>query len=187
MAISKRCFEALQQAGQAVFAAREQFNKDVQANTANTVQLLTSEPFGHAADRAYAKLRAVARLAQDLEAIEEQLKNIYVSTEKMLYEQEQPAVAVLALPAATKPQRAEQNATAVDATLKQPTSPAANKKAVYAFLRNQLSSKGWKRIAIADVAKSIGVSKEGVENAVAQLVATGKLSSKGRGLYRLGA
>ncbi len=193
MSISKHCFDALQQAGQSVFAARQEFAKEVQANTAKTVQLLASAPFGHEADRAYANLRAVARLAQDLEAIEDRLKSIYISTDEIMREQaQQTPVVVLSLPPASKSPRAEQNATADDATPrrptpKRPTSPAAENKAVLAFLRNHLSSTAWKRVAVADVAKSTDIPKARVEQALAELAATGKIASKGRGLYRLAA
>lgn len=193
MTVSKRCFDALQQAGQAVFIARKEFASEVQANTAKTVQLLASAPFGHEADRAYASLRAVARLAQDLEAIEDRLKSIYISTDEMMREQaQQSPVVLLSLPPASKSPRAEQNAPADDATPrrptpKRPTSPAAENKAVLAFLRNHLSSTAWKRVAVADVAKSTDIPKARVEQALAELAATGKIASKGRGLYRLAA
>lgn len=193
MTVSKRCFDALQQAGQAVFIARQEFASEVQANTAKTVQLLASAPFGHEADRAYANLRAVARLAQDLEAIEDRLKSIYISTDEMMREQaQQSPIVLLSLPPASKSPRAEQNAAADDATPrrptpKRPTSPAAEKKAVLAFLRNHLSSTAWKRVAVADVAKSTDIPKARVEQALAELAATGKIASKGRGLYRLAA
>lgn len=187
MTISKNCFDALQLAGQAVFTAREEFAKEVQEIAAKTVQLIASAPFRNEADRAYANLRAVARLAQDLEALEERLKSIYVSADEMMREQAQPPLVVLSLPAAAKSQRAEQNATADDATPKLRASPAADMKAVHSFLRQHLSSTSWKRVAVADIAKSTDIPKARVESALADLVATVKVASKGNGLYRLAA
>lgn len=186
MTISKHCFDALQQAGQAVFIARQEFASEVQANTVKTVQLIASAPFGHEADRAYANLRTVARLAQDLEAIEERLKSIYVSADEMMREQTQQPVVLLSL-SSSKSQRAEKNATADDATPKQHSSPAADKKKVLSFLRTHLSSTSWKRVGVADVAQSTDIPKDRVQSALAVLVAAGKVSSKGKGLYRLPA
>ncbi len=50
-----------------------------------------------------------------------------------------------------------------------------------------LSSTSWKRVAVADIAKSTDIPKARVEHTLTELVTRGKVASKGRGLYRLTA
>jgi hypothetical protein len=77
MSISPSTLLALQKAGEGLHTAREAFAQEVQSNAGRVVGIVASEPFSSEADRAYAQLRAVARMAHELQSIEEQLKTMY--------------------------------------------------------------------------------------------------------------
>ena len=65
MSISPSTLMALQKAGESLHAARQAFAQEVQSNAGRVVGIVASEPFSSEADRAYAQLRAVARMAHE--------------------------------------------------------------------------------------------------------------------------
>ena len=84
MSISPSTLLALQKAGEGLHTAREAFAQEVQSNAGRVVGIVASEPFSSEADRAYAQLRAVARMAHELQSIEEQLKTMYGGAAEMM-------------------------------------------------------------------------------------------------------
>lgn len=79
MSISPKTLLLLQKAGENLYAARNALAQDVQQHASRVVHMVASEPFGNDADRAYAQLRSIARMAHELQAMEEQLKTLYGS------------------------------------------------------------------------------------------------------------
>ncbi|WP_262389431.1 hypothetical protein [Cupriavidus campinensis] len=79
MSIASTTLLSLQQAGESLYAARQAFAQEVQHNASRVVGIVASEPFSNDADRAYGQLRTIARMAHELQAMEEQLKTLYGS------------------------------------------------------------------------------------------------------------
>ena len=65
MPISPSTLLALQKAGENLHTAQQAFAREVQSNASRVVGIVASEPFSNEADRAYAQLRAIARMAHD--------------------------------------------------------------------------------------------------------------------------
>lgn len=86
----------VQQAGQAVSTAREQLNLQLQRQVDKLATVVAAQPFGPDADRAYAQLRAVARMAQELQSIEDQLVQVYKAAAQ--FEEAQDIQILVALP-----------------------------------------------------------------------------------------
>lgn len=86
----------VQQAGQAVSTAREQLNLQLQRQVDKLATVVVAQPFGSDADRAYAQLRAVARMAQELQSIEDQLVQVYKAAAQ--FEEAQDIQILVALP-----------------------------------------------------------------------------------------
>ena len=74
--------------------AQQAFAQEVQSNAARVVGIVASEPFSNEADRAYTQLRAVARMAHELQGIEEQLKTMYGTAAEMM-QPETPVIVAL--------------------------------------------------------------------------------------------
>ena len=66
MASNNPTLASVQQAGQAVSTARQQLHAQLQRQVEKLATVVAAHPFGPDADRAYAQLRAVARMAQEL-------------------------------------------------------------------------------------------------------------------------
>lgn len=86
----------VQQAGQAVSTAREQLNLQLQRQVEKLATVVAAQPFGPDADRAYAQLRAVARMTQELQSIEDQLVQVYRAAAQ--FEEAQDIQVLVALP-----------------------------------------------------------------------------------------
>ena len=84
MSIAPSTLLALQQAGESLYAARQAFAQEAQLNANRLVGIVASEPFSNEADRAYAQLRSIARMAHELQALEEQLKTMYGSAAELV-------------------------------------------------------------------------------------------------------
>jgi hypothetical protein len=83
MSISSLSIQAIQLAGHALHSASQAVAAEVQSASVGVVAALASQPFSPEADQAYSQLRSVARMAHELQALEEQLKGIYAQASEM--------------------------------------------------------------------------------------------------------
>ncbi len=205
MSISPSTLLALQQAGERLNAARQAFAQEVQSHAAHMVGIVASEPFGTEADRAYAQLRAIARLAHELQAMEEQLKTMYGAAAEMV----RPETPVLvALPERGRRSRIRQNDTdnegAEDAVVKPaPQRPSRAAKArqkeaappsqhmsrnderVLQHLKKVLDRRSWKPLTQASIAQGAGIPPGSVGLAMRRLLAKEAIREGNKGSYRL--
>ncbi|HEX5364854.1 MAG TPA: hypothetical protein VFW59_11350, partial [Gallionella sp.] len=84
MSLSASTLSAIHQAGQGLHEAHHAVTQAVQAAAEQMVATVASQPFSPESDRAYAQLRSVARLAHELQAMEEQMKALYTSAAQMV-------------------------------------------------------------------------------------------------------
>jgi len=208
LSISPSTLLVLQQAGESLDAARQAFALEVQSNAAHVVGIVSSEPFGTEADRAYAQLRAIARLAHELQAMEEQLKTVYRAAAEMIA----PETPVLvALSDRGKRSRIRQSDPALeraeDAVVKpSPLRPAHQAKAkqneatvatsslrnlsrndekVLQHLKNILDRRSWKHLTQVSIAQGAGIPSGSVGLAIRRLVSIGVVREGSKGSYRL--
>ncbi len=172
------------------------------------VDIGQDEPFSNEADRAYAQMRAIARMAHELQGIEEQLKTMYGTAADMM-QPEMPVIVALAghggraqarpdtrsLDAAedavvkSAPQRPPSKAKPQRKPTKEMASPpqrlSANDEKVLAHLKTVLDRRSWTALSQAAIAQGAGIPTGSVGLAMRRVVAAGAVREKGKGTYRL--
>lgn len=213
--LNRTTLSLLQRAGEALYAAQRAVAQEVQSQAEGVVHTVASAPFSTDADRAYAQLRTVARLSQELQAMDEQLRALYGSAAAMQAPETQVLAALaLSAPAARKARAAadsaathaaqagQDNAVAQDAEVKRPraapapsgrarrSSPAprlsGNDSKVLDYLQRTLKSEGWTEMTHAAMARGADIPLGSIGVAVKRLLQAGVLVEGARGHYRLG-
>jgi len=83
MPLSASTLQSLQQAGQAIHDSRERLKAEVARHTERLVSAMASQPLAPGVDSAFAQVKQVARLHQELQALEGQLLTIYQAAEQI--------------------------------------------------------------------------------------------------------
>lgn len=89
MSLNPRILQSIQQAGQSIHDCREMLKAEVSRHTEQLVSVMASQPLGPSADSAFSQLKQVARVHQEMQALEEQLRSIYQSAAKLKGEEVQ--------------------------------------------------------------------------------------------------
>lgn len=199
----------VQQAGQAVSTAREQLHAQLQRQVEKLASVVAAQPFGPDADRAYAQLRAVARMTQELQSIEDQLVQVYKAAAQ--FEEGQDIQVLVALPrhgtlAAAVPvddvvdakevpaRRAGRQAQATRhprdpqptvATASRQRAKVSNEVRMLEGLRKVLNRRGWTEMTQTQMAQAAGIPQGSVGAALARVIASGQVLVGERGRYRL--
>ena len=209
MSISPKTLLLLQKAGENLYAARNALAQDVQQHASRVVHMVASEPFGNDADRAYAQLRSIARMAHELQAMEEQLKTLYGSAME-LAAAEPPVLVDLSdrsprarvQPSALgveeaqdvqiKPVQPKQplRKKATASVTAEPARPrerlSANDQKVLAYLKQVLDRRSWKPLTQVAIADGAGIPKGSVGLALRRVIDAGMVREGQKGNYRLG-
>jgi hypothetical protein len=211
MSISPKTLLLLQKAGENLYAARNALAQDVQQHASRVVHMVASEPFGNDADRAYAQLRCIARMAHELQAMEEQLKTLYGSAME-LTAAEPPVLVDLsdrsprsrAQPSALgveeaqdvqiKPvqpkqplrKKAKAKASVTAESVRQRQRLSANDQKVLAYLKQVLDRRSWKPLTQVAIAEGAGIPKGSVNLALRRVIDAGMVREGQKGSYRLG-
>lgn len=208
MSIAPTTLLSLQQAGESLYAARQAFAQEVQHNASRVVGIVASEPFSNDADRAYTQLRTIARMAHELQAMEEQLKTLYGSAIE-LTAPETPVLMALS----DRPTRssARTNASSIESAQDVVVKPAPQKQSlkrkakakvttepenphqrmstndekVLAHLKQVLDRRSWKTFTHAAVAQGAGIPLGSVGLAIRRVIASGAVREGQKGRYRL--
>lgn len=77
MAVQKSSIDFIQQAGAALSAAREAMANDFQMATASMTNAVLASPAGRELDSHFSSVKAIARLAHELAALDDRLKDAY--------------------------------------------------------------------------------------------------------------
>ena len=209
MSISPKTLLLLQKAGENLYAARNALAQDVQQHASRVVHMVASEPFGNDADRAYAQLRSIARMAHELQAMEEELKTLYGSAME-LAAAEPPVLVDLSdrsprarvQPSALgveeaqdvqiKPVQPKQplRKKATASVTAEPARPrqrlSANDQKVLAYLKQVLDRRSWKPLTQVAIADGAGIPKGSVGLALRRVIDAGMVREGQKGNYRLG-
>ena len=89
MSLNPRILQSIQQAGQSIHDCRELLKAEVSRHTEQLVSVMASQPLGPSADSAFSQLKQVARIHQEMQALEEQLRGIYQSAAQIKGEEVQ--------------------------------------------------------------------------------------------------
>ena len=188
MTISKSILLTLQHAGESVHAAKQVFAQAVQSSATRVVSAVASEPFSAEADKSYSQLRAIARLAHEIQSIEEQLKTIYETATKIAGED---TPVLTALPSHIA--RHSPGANVEDAVEKQPKKSStsaskrlsANDQKVLAFMKTVLDRRSWKPVSHSDISKGAGIPPGSISLSMRRVVESGAVHEGAKGHYRL--
>ncbi len=209
MSISPKTLLLLQKAGENLYAARNALAQDVQQHASRVVHMVASEPFGNDADRAYAQLRSIARMAHELQAMEEQLKTLYGSAMELAAAEPQVLVdlsdrsprarvqpSALGVEEAQdvqiKPVQPKQplRKKATASVTAEPARPrqrlSANDQKVLAYLKQVLDRRSWKPLTQVAIADGAGIPKGSVGLALRRVIDAGMVREGQKGNYRLG-
>lgn len=199
----------VQQAGHAVSTAREQLHSQLQRQVEKLASVVTAQPFGPEADRAYAQLRAAARMAQELQSIEDQLVQVYKAAAQ--FEEEQDIQVLVALPGRGSKIESAPAENVVDAEEVQPrrrtpkphvphqstgkakgrkekphqNAKVSNEIRLLDGLRKHLNKRSWTSMTQSQMAKATGIPQGSVGAALNRVIKSGQLLVGERGKYRL--
>lgn len=200
MSLSASTLSAIQQAGQGLHEAHHAVTQAVQATAEQMVATVASQPFSPESDRAYAQLRSVARLAHELQAMEEQMKALYVSAAQMVTPETPVLIALPGHARRSLSRPVETNERAEDAVVKTAPSPKAkpkvaksdkaprlssNDEKVLHFLKTALDRRSWKSLTHATIAQGAGIPLGSVGLALRRMALAGRVREGGKGAYRL--
>lgn len=83
MSLSKTTLSAIQQAGQGLHRATVVVSAAVREQAEHMVATVASQPFQAEGEQAFANFKLLARLSQDLQSLEEQLRNLYTTASEL--------------------------------------------------------------------------------------------------------
>lgn len=202
MSIAPSTLLALQQAGEGLYAARQAFAQEAQLNANRLVGIVASEPFSNKADRAYAQLRSIARMAHELQVLEEQLKTMYGSAAELVAADTSVLVALAdrstrsreganaissqsAEDAVVKPARQKQGLKKRAPVVGQVRRMSANDEKILAYFKTVLDRRSWKPLTHAIIGQGAGIPLGSVGLAIRRVIAVGAVREGKKGSYRL--
>ncbi|WP_326533153.1 hypothetical protein [Pseudorhodoferax sp.] len=200
MSITPETIHAIQQAGQALDAARAALQQASQQQSARVAEALGANPFGLENDAHFEHWKSIARMAQALQAMEEQLRTVFQTASEIAFDHPVAAAAgrarpPLRLPAAgraaevvdavpAKARRAARSKPASRATAAPPP-PKGNAGRVQAYLVTVLNRRGFTRVTHGEVVAGAGIPLGSVGAALTGLKNRGLLREGERGSYQL--
>lgn len=212
MSLSKTALSSIQQAGQSLHSATVVVATTVREQAEHMVNTVASQPFQAEGELAFSNFKTLARLSQDLQTLEEQLRALYVTASELT----RPEIDVV--PALRKPRgrtSAAPNALAEDAVIKpakaakagkaskgskakaakpgkaakssKPVTLTANDSKVLDYLKTVLKTDEWSLLTGASVAKGADLPLGSVGISLKKVVLVGAVKKNGRNRYQLAA
>ena len=209
MSLNPRILQSIQQAGQSIHDCREMLKADVSRHTEQLVSVMASQPLGPSADSAFSQLKQVARIHQEMQALEEQLRGIYQSAAQINGEEVQVIEAlphrrastataavhvedaqVIQTTAGRKPRKTQAAKAAKPAVKAQPRKGrsgrvSTNDDKVLAALRRLLKVFKHATLSQAQIATEAGIPGGSIAASIRRLQDAGAVQQMARGQYRL--
>lgn len=206
MSVTPDTLSFIQQAGQSIDAARQALVEAVAQQGQVVASAVVEQPFGAVNDKLFAQWKTLARLAQEVQSIEEQFKAIYETAVGLKARDIQVLVALSHVPRQKGSARSHlvDDAAVKDVTVKtkgvkkgpklkvakpkaaaSPQTLAGNHAKVLDFLKTQINRKSWKPLTHATMAKGSGIPAGSVGASLARLKKDGLIITDDKGAYRL--
>jgi hypothetical protein len=212
MSLSQRNLSSIQKAGQAVHSAAEAISATVRTQAENMVANVANNPFGAESEQALTQFRTLARLSQDLIAVEQHLQGLF-ATATALARPESDVVIVLpsrrstavlteaVLDVMAKPEKVAKldkvkvkAAKAVQKKIKKqskkadkPTALTVNDTKLLEFLQTHLKADDWTTMTGAAMSQGSGLPLGSVGVSLKKILAMGSVKKGERGSYQLAA
>lgn len=214
MSISPEAVSAIQRAGQAIHEAQQSLATETSAHASRVAQALSSDAFGAENDAYFVHWKSVARMAQSMLAIEEQLKQMFFSAGEIAMNGNGSASksrkplqlaathvidAVDVTPQRAPRQLKKKRVMRARATASAKATPGVpsrrsqvsnsglkgNAGRVLDFLQTKIGKDAFGRVTHAEIASGAPVPTGSVGAAISALVSKGMLVEGNRGEYRL--
>ncbi len=195
MSLSKATLSAIQQAGTGLHRATVVVSAAVRDQAEHMVSTVARQPFQAEGEQAFANFKTLARLAQELQAMEEQLRNLHTAATELSRNDVNVLVA-LPRPHAGANEAAEDVLVKTapvrrsPAKAKKPAKPVtltANDSKVLDYLKTVLKVGEWSVLTGATVSKGAEMPLGSVGVSLTKVVSSGAVLKKGRGSYQLAA
>ncbi len=185
MLITKRTVAFIQSAGQAIDSASAALSENMRAAAEDMLSQVTLSPFGSASTQALEEFRRVARLGQDLIAMEQELRRIYTAATELA-----GAPSALAAQASQGPPSSDQPAKKSFPKTSEPgadplSALSDNDRKLMHYLEASLQKGEWTRLNGQTVVRGSGLPSGSVGVSMRRLLAAGKVQKGNRGMYRL--
>lgn len=208
MSLSKTTLSAIQQAGQALHQATVVVAGAVREQAEHMVSTVASQPFEAEGEQAFANFKMLARLSQDLQALEGQLRNLYATASELSSPEMDVVTALqhtqtrsrantgkdavedaIVKPASTqRAAKSAKNTKAAKGTNKSKTATlTANDSKLMQFLQTALNPGTWTTLTGAAMAKGSGLPLGSVGISLKKVMGTGAVKKGDRGSYKLRA
>ena len=211
MSLSKSTLSAIQQAGQGLHKATVVVAAAVREQAEHMVNTVATQPFQAEGEQAFANFKMLARLSQDLQALEEQLRGLY-ATASELSSPEMDVVVALPRQTARAGAAAASKEVAEDAVIKpaavrrakaqakpaqapragkaskaaaKPVSLTANDSRVLDYLKTVLKADAWTKLTGAAVAQGANMPLGSVGISLKKVVLSGAVRKMGASSYQL--
>ncbi len=198
MSLSKATLSAIQQAGTGLHRATEVVSAAVRDQAEHMVATVARQPFQAEGEQAFANFKTLARLAQELQAMEDQLRDLHAAATELSRTDLHVLVAlprprggaasaneaaedVLVKPAAGRRSPAKAKKPAKPVTL------TANDSKVLDYLKTVLKVGEWSLLTGATVSAGAAMPLGSVGVSLKKVVDSGAVHKKGRGSYQLAA
>jgi hypothetical protein len=203
MSLSKTALSSIQQAGQSLHSATVVVAATVREQAEHMVNTVASQPFQAEGELAFSNFKTLARLSQDLQTLEEQLRALYVTASELT----RPEIDVVPALRKSRGRAADaSNALAEDAVIKpaktakagktkakkaaksnKPVTLTANDNKVLDYLKTVLKADDWSLLTGASVAKGAELPLGSVGISLKKVVLVGAVKKNGRNRYQLSA
>ncbi|CAM3766396.1 hypothetical protein [Polaromonas hydrogenivorans] len=200
MTLSSSTLQSIQQAGLGLYQAHQAVSADVQAGGARAMAQMASQPFSPDNDAAYKKLLSLARMAHELQAMEEQLKALYAQASEAA-SPDLPVLIALGSDggrgdggrAAPRPDKASAEEAVVKPAAARKSKAVQGKKPrlspndekVMAVLTSLLDRRSARVVTQASLAQATGIPLGSIGRSLRNLVAAGSIKEGPKGAYRL--
>ncbi len=206
MSVTPSTLATIQQAGQSIDVARQSLVAAVNEHAQQVMAAVSEQPFSVDNDKLFATWKTLSRMAQEVNAIEEQFKALYQSAAALV----QPETAVLMSLSHSPRHKVSarsldaDNAIAQDVQIKQralkkesrraapPASRkpgaktlSANDTQVLSYLQTVLDRRSWTRLTQAGMAAGAGIPLGSIGLALRRLISMGRVLEGAKGRYKL--
>lgn len=183
MSISAPVISAIQRAGEAVYGAHAALVDASQAQAKRVTEAMASNPFGLENDALYYKWKTLARLAQELEAIEQQLRSIHETASSL--GSDDLVVTDVPLLAAPDQEKKPRGRRLVASRPEAGLFPEGNDSRVLSHLVTILKPDSYSRVVLSRVAKAAGIPGGSIARSIKNLLDLQRITQGKKGWFKL--
>lgn len=202
MSLSKTTLSAIQQAGHGLHKATEVVASAVREQAKHMVNTVSNQPFQAEGEQAFSNFKMLARLSQDLQTLEEQLRGLYNTAAELANPEMDLAGAAPRRTTRARAAAAPDQSTADSVTTKRaakrnvrarntshaaasPVTLTGNDHRILDYLKTVLKTDEWTKLTGASIAQGANMPLGSVGISLKKVVLAGAVKKTGKGSYQL--